>query len=311
MRVIFAGTPAFAAAPLQAIIAAGHELALVLTQPDRAAGRGLATTPGPVKQLALLHNLRIDQPASLKAVEPQQMLRDLHADIMVVVAYGLILPPAVLAATRLGAINVHASLLPRWRGAAPIQRAVEAGDTQTGITIMQLDEGLDTGPTYLAQAIQIDEHDTAGTVHDRLMPLGAQLVVECLHRIGAGTAHAQPQPEDGVTYAKKIAKAEAVLDWREPAAVLARRVRAFNPAPGSSARLRDQELKIWAARELPGDGHSAQGVVLRVDEQGPVVACGEGSLRLEELQRAGAKRMPAAHLMRGFPIVAGDRFELP
>lgn len=311
MRVIFAGTPAFAVPPLRAILGAGHDVALVLTQPDRPAGRGLALSTSPVKQVALEHNIPVEQPASLKPDPPQQLLRDLHADIMVVVAYGLLLPRAVLDSTRHGAINIHASLLPRWRGAAPIQRAVEAGDRQTGITIMQLDEGLDTGPMYLAQSIPIQERDTAGAVHDRLMPLGAQLVVECLRRIAAGNAILQPQPAEGVTYAKKITKAEAVIDWRESAGVLARRVRAFNPAPGTTARLHDQELKIWAVSALDRPAVAEPGTVVEVHEQGPIVACNEGCLRLEELQRAGAKRMAAAQMMRGFPIATGDRFELP
>ncbi len=311
MRVIFAGTPAFAVPPLQAILDAGHDVALALTQPDRPSGRGLALTPSPVKQIALRHNLRIEQPASLKSEAVQQQLRDVQADIMVVVAYGLLLPRAVLQATRKGAINIHASLLPRWRGAAPIQRAVEAGDTQTGITIMQLDEGLDTGPTYLAQSIPIADLDTAGAVHDRLMPLGAQLVVECLRQIAEGTAIARAQPSEGVTYARKISKSEGALDWREPAGDLARRVRAFNPAPGTIARLRDQELKVWAAVALERAFDAAPGAVVEVDEHGPIIACGTGSVRLEVLQRAGARRMNAGELMRGFPIEVGERFDLP
>lgn len=311
MRVIFAGTPEFAVPPLQAILDAGHDVALVLTQPDRPSGRGLALTPSPVKRLALSRNLRIEQPASLTSEVAQKQLRELRADILVVVAYGLLLPRAVLEATRKGAINIHASLLPRWRGAAPIQRAIEAGDTQTGITIMQLDAGLDTGPTYLAQAITITGSDTAGTVHDRLMPLGAQLVVECLRRIDDGTAIAQPQPGEGATYARKISKTEGPLDWREPAEVLARRVRAFNPSPGATARLRNHELKVWAASALDRTSDVTPGTVVELDQVGPVIACGSGCVRLEELQRAGAKRMNAAQLMRGFPIDVGEHFEPP
>lgn len=311
MRVVFAGTPAFAVAPLQAILDAGHDVVLVLTQPDRPSGRGLTLAQSPVKQLALRRDLRVEQPGSLKSDQAQQLILELHADVMVVVAYGLLLPRAVLNATRFGAINIHASLLPRWRGAAPIQRAVEAGDLETGITIMQLEEGLDTGPTYLMQSITIGPRDTAGTVHDHLMPIGARLVVECLHQLAAGSAQALPQPTEGVTYARKITKAEAVIDWREPAAVLDRRVRAFNPAPGTTVRLRDQELKIWAANAIDRSFAAAPGTVVEVDAAGPIVACGAGCLRLEELQRAGAKRMLAAQMMHGFPIVAGDRFELP
>jgi methionyl-tRNA formyltransferase len=309
MRVIFAGTPKFAAPALEAILNAGHDVALVLTQPDRPARRGLALTQSPVKQCALAHGLQVEQPHTLKSPDAERLLRDQRADILVVVAYGLILPQTALDSTRLGAINIHASLLPRWRGAAPIQRAVASGDTETGITIMQLELGLDTGPILLARRMPILERDTAGTLHDRLMILGAQMVVEALDLIATGQAKPAPQPSAGVTYAAKINKAEAVLDWTRPAAELARRVRAFDPVPGMATRIQGHEVKIWCAEALEGEG-AAPGVVVRIDPNGPVVACNPGLLRLEVMQRAGGKRLSSADVLRGMPIAPHDRFEL-
>jgi methionyl-tRNA formyltransferase len=306
MRLVFAGTPDFAVPALEAV-AAAHEVALVLTQPDRPAGRGLAATPSPVKQAAARHGLPVRQPATLKAPEAQAELRALRPDALVVAAYGLILPQAVLDIPRLGAINIHASLLPRWRGAAPIQRALLAGDRETGISIMRMEAGLDTGPVLLHEAVAIGAEDTAGTLHDRLAALGARLVVEALQGLARGAIAATPQPAAGVTYAAKLEKHEARIDWSRPAAELERQVRAFNPFPGATARVRATEVKIWRAGVADGAGEP--GAVIALDPAGIVVACGSGALRLEELQRAGGKRLPAREFLRGFALAAGERFE--
>lgn len=310
MRVIFAGTPEFAVAALEAVHTAGHRIVLVLTQPDRPAGRGLSPRPSPVKQAAFRLGLPVAQPTTLKEPAVHTALRAADPEIMVVAAYGLILPQAVLELPRHGAINIHASLLPRWRGAAPIPRALLAGDPRTGVSIMQMDAGLDTGPVLLAGETPIGPEDTAGALHDRLAALGARLVVEALARIAAGTARAKPQPSVGATYAPKLDSAEARIDWNRPAAEIARRVRAFDPVPGAVARIRGTDLKIWRAepRAAAGSDH-APGTVVAADEAGIVVACGGGQLALRELQRAGGRRLPAAELLRGFPVVVGDRFE--
>ena len=306
MRLIFAGTPEFAASSLRAIIDAGHRVALVLTQPDRPAGRGMALHASPVKQLALAAGIEIFQPLTLKDADAQARVRAVEADLMVVAAYGLILPQAVLDMPRLGCINIHASLLPRWRGAAPIQRAILAGDSETGVCIMQMEAGLDTGPVLLSAALPIAEEDTSATLHDKLAALGAQLIVDALGRL---PLPASPQPEDGVTYAAKIEKHEAALDWRQPASVLIRRVRAFIPFPGAISSLDGNPLKIWNAEVVPEGGEP--GVVLAADRHGIVVACGEGALRLTELQKAGGKRLPVQQFFAGTPVLAGSRFALP
>lgn len=251
MRLIFAGTPEFASTALQAIIAAGHEVALVLTQPDRAAGRGMAIHASPVKRLALAHGLAVQQPGSLKNAAVQEQIRAVAAEVMVVAAYGLILPQAVLDVPRLGCINIHASLLPRWRGAAPVQRALLAGDERTGVSIMQMDAGLDSGPVLLCESLPILADDTAGSLHDRLATLGSRLIVEALARL---PLPARSQAQEGACYAAKIDKAEAMLDWRQPAAHLARRVRAFNPFPGAACLLAGQLLKIWRAEAVAASG---------------------------------------------------------
>jgi methionyl-tRNA formyltransferase len=306
MRIVFAGTPDFAVPALLAV-AAAQQVARVLTQPDRPAGRGLTATASPVKQAAARLGLPVLQPATLKTPDLQAELRVLAPDALVVAAYGLILPQAVLDIPRLGAINIHASLLPRWRGAAPIQRALLAGDRETGISIMRMEAGLDTGPLLLREAVAIGPDDTAGTLHDRLAALGAQLVAAALDGLARGTIAATPQPAEGATYAAKLAKHEARIDWTRPAAELERQVRAFNPFPGATARLRGTEIKIWRAAVTEAAGEP--GVVLALDPAAIVVACGRGALRLEELQRAGGKRLLAREFLRGFALAAGERFE--
>ncbi|PKO35489.1 MAG: methionyl-tRNA formyltransferase [Betaproteobacteria bacterium HGW-Betaproteobacteria-7] len=306
MKLIFAGTPEFAAQALAAIIAAGHQVALVLTQPDRPAGRGMSLQPSAVKQVALAHGIEVFQPLSLKDVEAQSRIADVGAEVMVVAAYGLILPQAVLDLPRFGCLNIHASLLPRWRGAAPIQRALLAGDAESGVGIMQMEAGLDTGPVLLQEALAIAHDDTAATLHDKLAALGARLVVDALGRLPLPAA---VQPTDGVTYAHKIEKAEAAIDWRRPAAELDRHVRAFNPFPGAQARFAGQVVKVWQAVPVAGSGEP--GSVLAVDRRQIVVACGEGALALGELQKAGGKRLPVQQFLAGHPLQVGDRFELP
>jgi methionyl-tRNA formyltransferase len=306
MRVIFAGTPDFAAISLQAILAAGQDVPLVLTQPDRPAGRGMSLQASPVKQLALQHGLGVHQPPSLKSDEARLPIIEARADVMVVAAYGLILPQAVLDIPRLGCLNIHASLLPRWRGAAPIQRALLAGDVETGVTIMRMEAGLDTGPMLLKESLPIATADTAGSLHDKLAGLGARLIVEALARLERGGLHGENQPEDGVTYAAKLEKAEAALDWRQPAAQLDRAVRAFNPFPGATTQLDGQIIKVWTAEPVAASGEA--GRILAVGSDGIVVACGDGALRLTELQKAGGKRLAAADFLRGFPLKPGQCF---
>ncbi len=305
MRVIFAGTPEFAAQALQAIIDAGHEVPLVLTQPDRPAGRGMILQPSPVKKLALEKGIEVFQPLSLKDTAAQQRIAAIGADVMVVAAYGLILPQVVLDMPRFGCLNIHASLLPRWRGAAPIQRALLAGDAQTGVCIMQMEAGLDTGPVLLRGAFPINSADTSATLHDRLAGLGSTLIVEALGRL---PLPAEPQPADGVTYAQKIEKAEALIDWRKSAAELDRHIRAFNPFPGAQALLGGHTVKLWRANMV--DARGEFGRILAVDRSAIVVACGEGALAISELQKAGGKRLPVQQFLAGNPLKAGDRFDI-
>ena len=307
MKLIFAGTPVFAAQALSAILAAGHQIALVLTQPDRQSGRGMAVHASPVKELALANGIEVFQPPTLKDDAAQQRLRDVGADAMIVAAYGLILPQAVLDTPRLGCINIHASLLPRWRGAAPIQRALLAGDRETGVCIMQMDAGLDTGAVLHRASLPIDDDDTAASLHDKLAELGARLIVEALAK---SPLTPTAQPDQGATYAAKIDKAEAWLDWLLPASQLARQVRAFNPFPGAAARVGGNPLKVWRAEVESVDGIQAEpGTVLAADKAGIVVACGQGALRLTELQKAGGKRLPVAQYLGGSPLAAGIRFD--
>ena len=307
MRLLFAGTPGFAARALAALHAAGHEIVLVLTQPDRPAGRGLKLATSEVKALALDLGLELDQPAGLNGALTQQRLHAMGADAMVVAAYGLILPEPVLALARLGAINIHASLLPRWRGAAPIQRALLAGDARTGITIMQMDRGLDTGPILDVESIPICADDTSASLQQKLADLGARLIVSALARIERGELSARPQAMSGACYAAKIAKAEAEIDWHEAAPAIERRVRAFDPFPGASTAVRKSGLKLWRVRVCADTG--VPGTVLEAGPEGIVVACGTGALRVLELQRAGGKRLTAAQFLAGFPLATGERLE--
>lgn len=316
LRLIFAGTPAFAATVLDAVVQAGHEVALVLCQPDRPAGRGQRLVAPPVKRRALELGLPVGQPARLREEVDRAPLQAAAADLMLVVAYGLILPQAVLDLPRLGCINVHASLLPRWRGAAPIQRAIEAGDQETGITIMQMEAGLDTGPMLLREAVPITDFDTGGSLHDRLATVGARLAVQAIEQLAAGPMAATAQPETGVCYARKIDRDDAVLDWQQDAPTLARRIRAFDPVPGCSAALAAESgltLKVWRAQavtEASPEG-APPGTVLRAPEGVLRVACGQGALELTELQRPGGTRQPVATFLRGRPIAAGERFQVP
>ena len=316
LRLIFAGTPAFAATVLDAVVQAGHEVVLVLCQPDRPAGRGQRLLAPPVKQRALELGLAVGQPARLRDEADRELLRAAAADLMLVVAYGLILPQAVLDLPRLGCINVHASLLPRWRGAAPIQRAIEAGDRETGITIMQMDAGLDTGPMLLRESVPITDQETGGSLHDRLASVGARLAVQALDQLAAGRLVPTAQPDTGVSYARKIDRNDAVLDWRQDAQVLAHRIRAFDPAPGCSAVLASDTglvIKVWRARAVVGEANqegAPPGTVLRAPEGVLRVACGQGALELAELQRPGGTRQPVATFLRGRPIAAGERFQV-
>jgi len=309
MKVVFAGTPEFAAVALRAIHEAGFTVPLVLTQPDRPAGRGMQLQASSVKQYALAHGMPVAQPLSLrtdsKDPERAEQARAAHAqllaldyDVMVVAAYGLILPRSTLDIRP--CINIHGSLLPRWRGAAPIHRAIEAGDVDAGVTIMEMEEGLDTGPMLLMEGLPIEATDTTGTLHDKVAALGARMIVEALHKMAAGELVATPQPENGVTYAAKITKEEARLDFTLPADVLARKIRAFNPFPGANGVVDGVAVKIWHADAA--DGNGAPGQVLQADAGGIVVACGAGALRLTELQKPGGKRLAAAEFLKGFAL---------
>jgi methionyl-tRNA formyltransferase len=321
LRVIFAGTPEFAAAALAAIHRAGFPVPLVLTQPDRPAGRGMKLQASPVKRYAQEHGLAIAQPPSLRragkypveAAAAIEQLRTTSHDVMVVAAYGLILPQEVLDIPPLGCINIHASLLPRWRGAAPIHRAIEAGDAETGITLMQMDVGLDTGAMISEARTPISAADTTATLHDRLAQDGARLIVDALIKLERnGKLTSTPQPVDGVTYAEKIGKHEAALDWRLPAEVLARQVRAFDPFPGGVGTLEDGgSVKIWAAVPAEAQSNSAPGTITEVSADGVIVACGEAALRLTQLQKPGGKRLPVREFLAGSTLAEGQRFQLP
>jgi methionyl-tRNA formyltransferase len=307
MRLVFAGTPEFAARSLAALLEAGHEVPLVLTQPDRPSGRGMKPSASAVGQLAQERGLPLFQPSTLKDGSSAERIAAARPEVLVVVAYGLILPQSVLDVPRFGALNVHASLLPRWRGAAPIQRALLAGDGETGVTLMKMDAGLDTGPMLAQRSVAILPDDDAGTLHDRIAALGAEMIVAALPTFASGEAEFRAQPAAGVTYAHKIDKRETMLDWVRPAVELERAVRAFRPSPGAQARLRGEALKIWRAVVVMRQGEP--GSVLEAAPHGIVVGCGENSLGLIELQRAGARRLHAADLLRGWPIRAGERFD--
>ena len=298
MRLVFAGTPDFAVQALDALLAAGHEVAAVFTQPDRPAGRGRKLQASPVALRAEAAGLPVHKPAKLHA-EAQSLLREIAPQVMVVVAYGLILPQAVLDIPALGCLNIHASLLPRWRGAAPIARAVEAGDTRTGITIMRMDAGLDTGPMLLEEAVDITPQTTAAELEHVLAPMGGRLVVSALADIAAGRSVPRPQPAEGATYAKKLSKDEAHLDFKRPSLVLARQVQAFNPAPIAWAELDGERLRFWNASALPGS-HSEPGRILGIGPEGLHIATGDGVLAITTLQRPGGRAMSAAESARGW-----------
>jgi methionyl-tRNA formyltransferase len=318
MKVIFAGTPEFAALALASLHAAGFDIPLVLTQPDRPAGRGLQLHASSVKQFALAHGIEVLQPLSLRMDSPDpvraEQARAVHArllatdyDVIVVAAYGLILPRATLDIKP--CINIHGSLLPRWRGAAPIHRAIEAGDTETGVTIMQMEEGLDTGPMLAMERVAISPLDTTATLHDTLAALGARMIVDTLRKMEVGVLEAVPQPQAGVTYAAKIGKEEARLDFTLGAQELERKIRAFNPFPGAHAHVNGISVKIWGAAALPAPGAARPGQVVALDPaRGIDVACAEGILRLTELQKPGGKRLPASEFLKGFPL-AGVCFD--
>jgi methionyl-tRNA formyltransferase len=324
LRVGFAGTPEFARTALAALHAAGFEVPLVLSQPDRPAGRGMKLQASPVKQWALDHAIAVAQPHSLRldgkypdeAALARQTLLDAQLDVLVVAAYGLILPQWVLDLPRLGCMNIHASLLPRWRGAAPIHRAIEAGDVETGVTIMQMDAGLDTGDMLVTERLAIAPTDTTASLHDRLTTLGGRLMVEALELAACGGLTRTRQPDEGVTYAHKIEKAESTVNWADSATTIARRIRAFDPFPGASTTWRGDTLKMWGAIAQPDENtekysnefnsNKRQGTVLLISETGISVQTGQGTLTLTHLQRAGGKRLPAADFLRGCPVAVGD-----
>ncbi len=306
LKIAFAGTPAFAVPALESLLNSRHRVAVVYTQPDRPAGRGRRLHLSPVKEYALAHSLAIEQPVTLRTETALATLSGYQVDVMIVVAYGLILPAPILEAPPLGCLNIHASRLPRWRGAAPIQRALLAGDEQTGVAIMRMEAGLDTGPVLLERVIDIDSRETAGMLHDRLARLGAEALLESLDGLIAGTLVAHPQSTNGVTYARKILKEEAVIDWSSPATEIDRLVRAFNPAPVAETAWRGQQLKVWEAAPVILDHDAAPGTVLSAAEEGILVAAGRGALRLIRIQLAGRRPTSAADFLNAHRI-AGDR----
>jgi methionyl-tRNA formyltransferase len=309
MNLVFAGTPAFAVPSLEALHAAGHNLLAVYTQPDRPAGRGRGLAASAVKQCALKLGLDVHQPATLKDAAEHERLRALAPDAMIVIAYGLLLPKAVLAIPKHGCLNVHASLLPRWRGAAPIARAIEAGDPETGITIMQMEEGLDTGPMLMTAHTPIADDDTAATLHDRLARLGAETLVRALEALAHGRLTAAPQDVARACYAKKLTKDEARLDWSQPALALHRRIRAFNPWPVAFTTWRGEPLRIWAVAPLASEvSHAAPGTVIGANAGAVRVATGNGVLAITRLQREGGKPLAAGDFVNGTRLAAGDRF---
>ena len=306
LRIVFAGTPEFSLPALDALHAAGHGIVAVYTQPDRPAGRGRAITASPVKLRARSLGVAVEQPSTLRNAETLARLAAHAPDVMVVVAYGLILPATALAIPRLGCINIHASLLPRWRGAAPVQRSILAGDARTGVTIMKMDAGLDTGPVLLARATEIGAGETAGSLHDRLAALGADAVVEALDGYASGRLAPVAQSGAGVSYAAKIRKEEAAIDWTHPATEIARQVRAFNPWPVAETRWRGQQLRVWEAAVVPGVRDATPGLVLEALGGSLVVATGEQALRLGRVQLAGRRPLTAAEFLNAH-LPAGDR----
>ena len=308
MRIAFAGTPDFSVPALEALVRAGYEMVGVLTQPDRPKGRGRQIAASPVKTAALAHGLAVSQPQTLKDEASRAELASWRPDVLVVVAYGLILPRAALDIPRLGCLNIHASLLPRWRGAAPIQRSILAGDATTGVTIMLMDVGLDTGPMLLRKETAIEPGDTGGSLHDRLSIKGASAILEAIQGLAAGTLQPVPQPSEGVTYAAKIDKAEALIDWKRSAVEIERQVRAFNPWPVAETRLDGEQLRIFAASAADSHQIDAEpGMIVAVQDDGLWVQCGQGLLALQQLQRPGRRAVPAADFARGGAQLAGRR----
>jgi methionyl-tRNA formyltransferase len=297
LRIVFAGTPDFAARHLAALLSSEHEVIAVYTQPDRPAGRGKKLTASPVKNIALEHDIPVYQPVNFKSDEAKQELKDLNADIMVVVAYGLLLPQAVLDTPKLGCINVHGSILPRWRGAAPIQRSIWAGDAQTGVTIMQMDIGLDTGDMLKIATLPIEATDTSATMYDKLAELGPQALVECLADIASGNAAPEKQNDDEANYASKLSKDEAKIDWNQPAEFIERCVRAFNPWPMSFFSVEENNIKVWQSRVEDNATESVAGTILKADKTGIYVATGQGTLVLEHIQIPGKKAMQVSDVL--------------
>ncbi len=321
MRLVFAGTPVFAERALDALHRVGHDIALVLTRPDKPAQRGQKIVASPVKLWALAQGIEVWQPPTLRDPNTWDRLREVRADVMVVAAYGLILPQSVLDIPRLGCLNIHASLLPRWRGAAPIQRAIQFGDSETGITIMQMEAGLDTGPIRRVDRLPIAPDENAASLHDRLAELGAESIVKALAQLAQGSLPSEPQPELGVTYAAKIVKADGVIDWTQPARVIVDQIRAFDPAPGCAAvleRAPDTVLKVWKAQASSLASHAPEavrGTVIAVGDGRVTVCCGPAdaaeAVELLELQRPGARRLPTRDFLSGFALHEGDRFSAP
>lgn len=306
MKIIYAGTPEFAVPALAALIQSSHEVSLVLTQPDRPAGRGMKLKPSPVKSLALEHNIPVLQPETLKDAALQAQIAAENADALVVAAYGLIIPTAVLNMPRHGCYNIHASLLPRWRGAAPIQRSLLAGDKETGVTIMEVVPALDAGAMILRGSLPITAQDTAQTLHDGLADIGAKLMLQAMNQLeSAGKLAAEPQDEALVTYAEKLQKSEAAIDWHQDAEALSRQVRAFNPFPVAQSTLQGDTCRIWMAQAL--DGQAEPGTIVSLD-QGIIVGCGKGLLKIDELQLPGGKRLKARDFLAGNPLKLGDKF---
>ncbi len=299
LRIIFAGTPEFATYPLQALLNSEHQVVAVFTQPDRPAGRGNKLTPPPVKVLAEQHSIPVHQPLSLKTAESQALIAQYQADVMVVVAYGLLLPQAVLDLPRYGCLNIHGSLLPRWRGAAPIARAIQAGDKQTGIDIMKMDAGLDTGDILARAVLPILASDTQQQVHDSLAPMGAQLLINVLSDLPLFLAQAKPQPSDGIRYAHKMTKAEGKIDWNQSASQSVRKIRAFTPWPGSFCHWQDQVLKIGMAQVTSETSNALPGTVLKLTDDGLLVATADGVIALQQLQRTGGKMLPVSEFSKG------------